>query len=81
MQQKVIQLDMEQLKALFQRFENRDNIYRLLSMHDSMAYSLDKQEFFTLSGKILEAKKLTDNVNKTLLEIKKMLISSGCLLD
>ncbi len=80
-QEKIIQVDTIKLKELFSKFEERDNMFGLLNSCRGLSYSLDENKLFSLSEKIIETNKKIENVNSTLLGIKKMLISGGCLLD
>jgi len=80
-QERVIQVDVNKLKELFSKFNDRDNMFGLLSSCQSLEYRLDENKMFSLAQAITETDKKINNVNKTLLEIRKMLISGGCLLD
>jgi len=81
MAEKIIQVDMNKLKELFSKFNDRNNMYGLINSCKSLEYRLDENKWFTLSQTIIETSERVDNVNNTLLEIRKLLISGGCLLD
>lgn len=79
--EKVIQVDVDKLKELFSKFNERNNMFGLLDSCKSLEYRLDENKFFSLSETIMETDRKIRNVNNTLLEIRKMLISGGCVLD